>query len=48
MRNTHSTSNGDIETFELVVLTDDGDETNVIVDMVHWWNRHCNFGLGRL
>jgi hypothetical protein len=50
VRNTHSTSNSNIKALELAVLTDNGDETNVIgkdVDVVGWWNRDCNFELGR-
>jgi hypothetical protein len=49
VRNTHPTTNGNIEAFELAVLTDDRDETNVIgkdVDVVGRRNRYCDFELG--
>lgn len=46
--NPHPTSNGNIESLELAVLTNDGDETNIIgkdVDIVSWRNCNCNFEL---
>lgn len=46
---THSTTNSNIEAFELAVSTDDGDETHIIgkdVNIVRWRNRYCNFELG--
>lgn len=49
--NPHPTSNGNIESFEVAVLTNDGDEANIIgkdVDIVSWWNRDCDFELGRI
>jgi hypothetical protein len=48
--NTHSTTNRDVEAFELPVLIKDDDETKVIgkdVYIVGWPNRYCNFELGR-
>jgi hypothetical protein len=48
VRNTHSTTNCNIEAFELPVLTKDGDETKVIgkdVYIVSWRNRYCDFEL---
>jgi hypothetical protein len=49
VRDTHATTNSNIEAFELAVSTDDGDETNVIgkdVNIVSGRNRHCDLELG--